>query len=177
MKTTTQNNAAMIQATATATATALWQVTVDSTIALAETIADCVNATAGDYPLAGAAIGKAWHEIGANVAGGCVARNLVAGCYHTNMDRADCLKLANAAGIVSRQRVSQLVAVIYDGDNSKNCGKKKTATTEPTGASDSEPSEGGGFTAAQICNAIASAKLTAEEILQIIAAASAKLAK
>lgn len=173
MKTTTQNNAAMIQATATATATALWEVTVTGTINLAESIAATVNATNGDFPLAGAAIGKAWQAIGAEVNGGCVARNLVAGCFNTNMERADCLKLANAAGIVTRQRISQLVAGVYDGDNSKNCGKKKTA--DKPSASDS--GAGGGFTAAQICNAIARTKLTGEEILQIIAAASAKLAK
>jgi hypothetical protein len=53
------------------------------------------------------------------------------------IERKDASKLLNATGLVSKQRVAQILAVVFDGDSSKNCGKAaaKPAADKPAGDS------------------------------------------
>lgn len=92
---------------------------------IAVEITSLLNSNGQDNKKAGKAIGDAWQVIGGDVEAGQPVRLLIEACaLIKDMTRKDTSKLVNAADIVSRQRVSQLIAVIFDGDKSKNSGNK-----------------------------------------------------
>lgn len=91
---------------------------------IAVEITSLLNSNGQDNKKAGKAIGDAWQVIGGDVETSQPVRLLIEACaLIKDMTRKDTSKLVNAADIVSRQRVSQLIAVIFDGDTSKNKGK------------------------------------------------------
>jgi hypothetical protein len=83
------------------------------------------------------------------------------------MERKSASKFVNAMGLVTKQRVSQLLAVVYDGDASKNKGKPKAETESKDGL---DKSSGNGFTFAQILAAIGSLQSVTLEEAQTAAA-------
>jgi hypothetical protein len=167
----------------------VWEASVVSPLAIAATIATLCNEAGEDYKEAGAAFGAAWRDIGANIEGGVPCRCIIAACAQTNMDRKAVLKFVNGADIVSKQRVSQLVAVIVDGDKSKNKGNKTAAELksqdvltdkEKAGLQaelNSEPKTPATVTVGQILTLIAALPaITEAEASQLAVALKAKLA-
>lgn len=119
---TTNNNA--IVTSASTVANLLFD---GSTVAcsIAAELAIMMNNHGNDYKAIGKAIGEEWQKIGGDVETSHPVRLLIEACtYVKGMTRKETSKVVNAADIVSRQRVSQLIAVIFDGDKSKNSGNK-----------------------------------------------------
>lgn len=75
------------------------------------------NAHNGEPEAIGADLWEAWS---ANPLDRSPARLLVDACNEANIPRKEASLILNATGIVSKQRISQLLAVVYDGDTSKN---------------------------------------------------------
>lgn len=180
MKANNNNNNNINVATIAETlALQVWESAVVSPLAIAATVATLCNEAGEDYKSAGAAFGAAWRDIGANVEGGVPTRCVISACVQTNMERKGILKFVNAAELVSKQRVSQLVAVIYDGDKSKNKGKAKAESQDGLDGGDGD---GGGnkspatVTVAQILTLIqALPKISAAEASQLAIAIKAKM--
>lgn len=120
-------------ATATAITNLLWEGSVEIVHNLASLIAKLCQELKEDKKKVGAAIGTEWYKVGADVNGSKPIRLLIEACMATNMERKDISALVNATEIVSKQRVSQLLAVIIDGDKSKNKGSKDKASKEGGG--------------------------------------------
>lgn len=172
-------NIATIAKTAESLAYQVWEATCEAPLAIAATIATLCQESGENYKQAGEAFGNAWHAIGANVEGGRPCRVIVEACFQTNLDRAAVLKFVNGAALVTKQRVSQLVAVVYDGDKSKNKGKAKSEsqdvlTGEESDSGDKNPAP---VTVAQILTLIqALPSVTKAEASQLAIAIKAKLA-
>jgi hypothetical protein len=87
------------------------------------------------------------------------------------MERKSASKFLNALGLVTKQRISQLLAVVYDGDASKNKGKPKgDGDGEEAESQDGLDKPSGGFTFAQILAAIGSLQSVTLEEAQTAAA-------
>ena len=143
--TTIKNNTAIATA-ATATALALWE-DLGSINKVATCIATLCQAAEGDLKAAGAAFFTAWEPMGGAYENGVTTRRLVEACFDTNMDRKMASRFLNSAGLVTKQRIAQLLGVVFDGDSSKNRGKDKAKSGE-------ESSKGKGFTFDQIMAAL-----------------------
>jgi len=120
-------------ATATAISNLLWEGSVEIVHNLASLIAKLCQELKEDKKKVGSLIGDEWYKVGADVNGSKPIRLLIEACMATNMERKDISALVNATEIVSKQRVSQLLAVIIDGDKSKNKGGKDKASKEGDG--------------------------------------------
>ena len=120
-------------ATATAITNLLWEGSVEIVHNLASLIAKLCQELKEDKKKVGAVIGDEWYKVGADVNGSKPIRLLIEACMATNMERKDISALVNATEIVSKQRVSQLLAVIVDGDKSKNKGGKDKPSKEGAG--------------------------------------------
>lgn len=123
---TTNTNTTIITTSASTVANLLFE---GSTVAcsIAAELAIMMNNHGNDYKAIGKAIGEEWDKIGGDVETSHPVRLLIEACtYVKGMTRKETSKVVNAADIVSRQRVSQLIAVIFDGDKSKNKGKAAT---------------------------------------------------
>jgi hypothetical protein len=128
-------------ATATAISNLLWEGSVEIVHNLASLIAKLCQELKEDKKKVGSLIGDEWYKVGADVNGSKPIRLLIEACMATNMERKDISALVNATEIVSKQRVSQLLAVIVDGDKSKNKGSKDKPSKEGTGQGGLDKSE------------------------------------
>lgn len=165
--------------TAAVTATALRCATAlkagrDIAVSLAADLVPLV-AEEGSPKDAGAALKAAWASLNEKQ-GDLPARLLVDACHLGGISRADVSALVYATKAVTRQRVSQLVAVIYDGDKSKNKGKAakggKTDKAEKSPAPEggkSESQDGLDSLVADAPKAAPKAAPTVEDILALIA--------
>lgn len=127
------NNNNNNNATASAISNLLWEGSVEIVHNLASLIAKLCQELKEDKKKVGSLIGDEWYKIGADVNGSAPVRLLIEACMATNMERKDISALVNATEIVSKQRVSQLLAVIVDGDKSKNKGSKDKPSKEGAG--------------------------------------------
>ena len=157
---------ASITAAATATASTLWDC-VESTHNLALTIATLCQASNENFKVAGEALAIAWSKIGGGVSDFQATRHLVEACHGTSMGKKSASKFLNAMDLVSKQRISQLLAVVYDGDKSKNNGNKPKAEGEK---SQDGLDKSAGFTFEQILAAIKSLPSITKEQAQVAAA-------
>ena len=110
------NNA--IKTAAIKTATALWD-TVEVSFNLAQCIAALCQAAGEDYKAAGAALAEEWLEFGGNVPMAATCRALVEACAKTNMSRKETSVFVNSTSFVSKQRVSQIINLVFDGKEAK----------------------------------------------------------
>jgi hypothetical protein len=110
--------------TANAIANLLWEGSVEIVHKIADLIADLSVECKQDPKKMGLAIGNEWYQIGGEVEGGKPARLLLEACQEAKMDKKNTYALMNASEIVTKQRVSQLYAVVVEGDKSKNKGSK-----------------------------------------------------
>jgi hypothetical protein len=165
----TTNNTAITSA-ATSAATALWDVSTASFI-LADSIATLCQATGENYKLAGQSLALAWEEFGGGVDGSQATRHLVEACHQTSMERKSASKFLNGVGLVSKQRIGQLLSVVFDGDKTanRNNGKADKENKESQDGLDKSGS-GSGFTFEQILAAIKSLPSITKEQAQIAAA-------
>jgi hypothetical protein len=169
----TTNNASIITATATATANALWTC-ITSTHELASSIALLCNANGENYKEAGASLRVAWDEIGYDVLPSQATRTLVEACFQTNMERKSASQFLNAMGLVTKQRISQLLSVVFDGDKSKNNNNGKADKKSQEGL---DKPNGNGFTFEQILASLQSLdKLTMEQAQILASVAASKIA-
>jgi hypothetical protein len=158
--------------TATATATALFNVATSS-YELTLAIASHVNAHGRNMKAAGNSLAIAWQEIGGDVDTSSATRHLVEACFQTNMERKEASKFLNAMELVTKQRISQLLSVVFDGDKSKNNGNKPKAKGESQDGLDN----GNGFTFEQILASLKSLdKLTMEQAQILASVAASKIA-
>lgn len=114
----------------------------DITVGLAADVVILVthHATPKD---AGAALKAAWETAGEKT-DTLPIRMLVEACYLAGVTRADASPLLNAVKAATKQRVSQLLAVVYDGDKSKNKGKAtKGGKADKATKADKAAPEGG----------------------------------
>ena len=167
---TTSTNTSITTA-ATATATALWTC-VGSSHALSMEIALLCQAANENYKKAGEALAAAWVDMSGEVDDGKATRHLVEACLQTSMARKSASKFLNGMGLVTRQRISQLLSVVYDGDKSKNNGNKPKGEGESQDGLD----KGKGFTFEQILASLKSLdKLTMEQAQILAAVAASKI--
>lgn len=157
--------ASAVTVAATATATALWDC-VESSHSLSLTVATLCQASNEDFKVAGQALALAWSKIGGGVNDSQATRHLVEACHGTSMEKKSASKFLNAMDLVSKQRISQLLAVVYDGDKSKNNGNKKAEGEESQEGLD----KSAGFTFEQILAAIKTLPSITKEQAQIAAA-------
>ena len=141
-------------------AESLWATTLAS-FDLAECIASHIRAHEGDLKAAGIDAGIAWAAISGNVAAGRTTRDLASACYETNLTKKEASKFLNAMELVSKVRVGQVLAGVYDGDNSKNSGNKAAAASDD--AADDAAAVKTGFTFAQVLASIQSLGKLSEE--------------
>jgi len=144
----TNQNTSAIATAATATALALWE-DLGSVNKVASCIATLCQAAGGDLKAAGAAFFKAWEPMGGAYENGVTTRRLVKACFDTNMDKKMASRFLNAVGLVTKQRIGQLLGVVFDGDASKNRGKDKDKAK-----SGDESGKGKGWTFDQIMAAL-----------------------
>jgi len=134
-----------IETAASDASAALWNcATASHSLTLA--VAALCQAAGEDFKAAGVALANEWSKIGGNVDDSQATRKLVEACYATTMTRKDASKFLNAVGLVTKQRIAQLLAVVYDGDASKNRGKDKAKSQDETG----DQKEGTGYTFEQV---------------------------
>ena len=119
--------------TANAIANLLWEGSVEIVHKIADLIADLSVECKQDPKKMGLAIGNEWYQVGGEVEGGKPARLLLEACQEAKMDKKNTYALMNASEIVTKQRVSQLYAVVVDGDKSKNKGSKDKPSKEGVG--------------------------------------------
>lgn len=161
-----KTNNTSVTSAASATASALWVCT-ESSYALTLAIASLCQASGENFKAAGQALAIAWAEIGGDVLASHATRHLVEACYATTMDRKSASKFLNGVGLVSKQRIAQLLSVVYDGDKSKNKGNK----AEKGGGEKSQDGlDKSGFTFEQILAAIKSLPSITKEQAQVAAA-------
>jgi hypothetical protein len=165
----TTNNATTTTATqATKTADSLWNC-ITSNQSLAEDVALLCNVHDEDFKKAGASLRVAWDEIGYDVLHPQATRLLVEACFQTNMERKSASQFLNAMGLVTKQRISQLLSVVFDGDKSKNNGNGKADKKSQEGLDKS----GKGFTFEQILASLKSLPSLTMEQAQILASVAA----
>lgn len=155
---TTNKNTPAITTAATATALALWE-DLGSVNKVASCISTLCQVAGGDLKAAGAAFFTAWEPMGGAYENGVTTRRLVEACFDTNMDRKMASKFLNAVGLVTKQRIAQLLSVVFDGDSSKNRGKDKAkdkakSADESADESGDESGKGNGWTFDQIMAAL-----------------------
>ena len=168
------NNTSDITTAAVSAAEALWQ-DVQGTYTLAETIATLCQASGENYKTAGEAFANAWNAIGGGVDSNLATRRLVEACHNTSIERKSASKFLNGVGLVTKQRISQLLAVVYDGDKSKNNGNVK-ANKESKDSLDKKES-GKGFTFDQIMAALQTLpSITKEQAKSAAALLASKIA-
>lgn len=167
MKNTIAASTESIATAASSAANALWTC-VEANQSLAEQVAGLCQAAGENYKKAGQALALAWAAIRSNVPEAQATRHLVEACFHTNMERKSASKFLNAVGLVSKQRVSQLLSVVYDGDKSKNNGNKADKQESQDGLDKSN-----GFTFEQILASLKSLPSLTMEQAQILAATAA----
>jgi hypothetical protein len=165
MKAQTSN----VSTSATSAANALWAC-VSSSHDLTLSIASLCQAAGENYKAAGEAFGLAWSEIGGGVSDSQATRHLVEACFATTMERKSASKFLNGVGLVSKQRIYQLLCVVYDGDKSKNNGNGKADEESQDGL---DKSEGNGFTFEQILASLKLLPSITKEQAQILAATAA----
>jgi len=144
------NNSNAIKTAARQTASALWN-TVETSFDLARAIACLCQAAGEDYKAAGSALAEEWLEFGGNVPMAATCRALVEACAKTNLTKKETSVFVNSCGFVSKQRVSQIIGMIFDG---KEANKKKSQ---------------GGFTFEQILSAIGNLPSITEEQARVAA--------
>jgi len=158
--------------TAKETASALFNA-VHGSHELTVCIASHVNAHGRDMKAAGNSLAIAWQEIGGDVSALCATRHLVLGCFASSLERKETSKFLNAMELVTKQRISQLLGVIYDGDKSKNNGNSKAEKKSQDGL---DKSKGDGFTFEQILASLKSLpSLTVEQAKILAATAASKI--
>jgi hypothetical protein len=167
----TTNNASITTETqATKTANSLWSC-ITSDYVLADDVALLCNVHGEDFKKAGASLATAWDEIGGNVLPSQTTRRLVEACFQTNMERKEASQFLNAMGLVTKQRISQLLSVVFDGDKSKNNGNGKADKKSQEGLDKK------GFTFEQILASLKSLdKLTMEQAQILASVAASKIA-
>lgn len=159
-----KNNTASITSAATSAATVLWTC-VESSHSLTLAIATLCQASGEDFKAAGQALALAWSEIGGGVSESQATRHLVEACHQTNMDRKSASKFLNGVGLVSKQRIAQLLSVVFDGDAKANRNNGKADKPESQDGLDKS-----GFTFEQILAAIKSLPSITKEQAQVAAA-------
>ena len=170
----TQHNITNITITnaSTEAADALWGC-VTSNQNLAEKIAALCNEHGENFKNAGASLKLSWDEIGYGILPSQSTRHVVEACFQTNMERKAASQFLNAMGLVTKQRISQLLSVVFDGDKSKNNGNGKADKKSQEGLD----KKGEGFTFAQILAAIQSLKsITKEEAQTAASVLASKIA-
>jgi hypothetical protein len=161
-----KTNNTSVTSAATSAATVLWTC-VEGSHNLTLAIATLCQASGEKYKEAGQALGLAWSEIGGGVSDSQATRHLVEACFATTMDRKSASKFLNGVGLVTKQRIAQLLGVVFDGDATKNRGNK----AEKGGAEKSQDGlDKSGFTFEQILAAIKSLPSITKEQAQIAAA-------
>jgi len=144
------NNSNAIKTAARQTAAALWD-TVEVSFNLAQCIATLCQAAGEDYKAAGAALAEEWLEFGGNVPMASTCRALVEACAKTNLTKKETSVFVNSTSFVSKQRVSQIIGMIFDG---KEANKKKSQ---------------GGLTFEQVLSAIGNLSSITEEQAKVAA--------
>lgn len=91
--------------------------TINATHKMGVKLASVYNKHNGDPVAIGSDIWEAWSK---NPLDRSPARPFVEACLEANIVRKEASLILNASGMVSKQRISQLLAVVYDGDKSKN---------------------------------------------------------
>jgi hypothetical protein len=168
---TTQHNTS-ITTQATATANVLWT-SCDQVHTLADSIASLMNVSNRDMKVAGDALSTEWVKIGGGHENSRPMRLVIEALLFTDVTRKEASAFANAMQLVSRQRVSQLLGVVYDGDKSKNNGNKPSEGGESQEGLD----KGKGFTFEQILASLKSLdKLTMEQAQILASVAASKIA-
>lgn len=163
------NNNNSVTASATSAANALWSC-VESSHGLTLAIATLCQASGENYKAAGEAFAIAWRTMGGGIDNNQATRHLVEACHQTTMEKKAASKFLNAVGLVTKQRISQLLAVVYDGDASKNRGNDKA---KDKAKSQDGLDKGDGFTFEQILAAIKTLKSISKEQAQAAAVALA----
>jgi hypothetical protein len=167
----TKNNA-IVAATASAIANALWaQVT--ASFELSKLIASLFEATSRDIKQAGEAVGLEWNQIGGEIEGGLPTRLLVEACHQTSLTKEETRLFIKATGLVSKQRAHVLTSAVFDGISAGEAkGKGKGKGEKGKGKEAVNPP----LTAADVVKAIQSMTLTAADAEAIVRAVQAKLA-
>jgi len=161
-----KTNNTSVTSAATSAATILWTC-VESSHNLALAIATLCQSSGEKYKEAGQALALAWSEISGEVNDSQATRHLVEACFQTSMERKSASKFLNGVGLVSKQRIAQLLSVVYDGDKTKNNGNKSEKSGEGKSQDGLDKS---GFTFEQILAAIKSLPSITKEQAQIAAA-------
>jgi len=159
-----KTNNTSITSAATSAATVLWTC-VEASHNLTLAIASLCQASGENYKEAGQALSLAWAEIGGGVSESQATRHLVEACHQTNMDRKSASKFLNGVGLVSKQRIAQLLSVVFDGDVKANRNNGKADKPESQDGLDKS-----GFTFEQILAAIESLTSITKEQAQVAAA-------
>lgn len=159
-----KTNTTSITSAATSAATVLWTC-VESSHNLTLAIATLCQASGEDFKAAGQALALAWSEIGGGVSESQATRHLVEACHQTNMDRKSASKFLNGVGLVTKQRIAQLLSVVFDGDAKANRNNGKADKPESQDGLDKS-----GFTFEQILAAIKSLPSITKEQAQVAAA-------
>jgi hypothetical protein len=118
-----------VKSAARQTASALWN-TVETSFNLASCIATLCQASGENYKEAGIALAEEWLEIGGNITMSSTTRALVEACAKTNLTKKETSVFVNATGFVSKQRVSQIIGLIFDGKEAKKEKSKGGLTFE-----------------------------------------------
>ena len=159
-----KTNTTSITSAATSAATALWAgFEADYNLTLA--VATLCQASGEDFKAAGQALALAWSEIGGGVSESQATRRLVEACFATTMDRKSASKFLNGVGLVTKQRIAQLLSVVFDGDAKANRNNGKADKPESQDGLDKS-----GFTFEQILAAIKSLPSITKEQAQVAAA-------
>ncbi len=164
----TTNITSAITSAATSAASTLWAC-VESSHNLSLTIATLCQATGENYKLAGQSLALAWEEFGGDVDGNQTTRFLVEACFGTSMERKSASKFLNGVGLVSKQRIAQLLSVVYDGDKTANRNNGKADKKSQDGLDE----KGNGFTFEQILASLKSLPSLTKEQAQILATVAA----
>lgn len=159
-------NKTTLEDAAAETADTLWDGCVSS-YKLTLKIATLCQTAENDFKKAGEALAIAWARIGGDIPSAQSTRQLVEACHGTTMAKKEASKFLNAMALVSKQRVSQLLSVVYDGDASKNRGNTKDEKSQDG------LDKGKGFTFEQILAAIGSLQSITKEQAQAAAQALA----
>ena len=171
-----KTNTTSITSAATSAATALWAgFEADYNLTLA--VATLCQASGENYKEAGQALALAWAEIGGGVSESQATRRLVEACFATTMDRKSASKFLNGVGLVTKQRIAQLLSVVFDGDATKNRGNKAEMSGDEKSQDGLDKSTG--FTFEQILAAIKSlpsGTITKEQAQVIAATLASKIA-
>jgi hypothetical protein len=112
----------------------LWDITVDSVNLLATEVAKLMHLTGESPSKAGELVGAAWkaESLDSVVESSKPIRLLAEAARDTNMTKDTARSFLKGTGLVSRQRVHQILAVVFDGDKAANKGSRKAPKGEPS---------------------------------------------